>query len=99
MSPINKISSQMINVSRLSSAVGVSRVKTPVPSPAGFQVISAETPVPVVGFYKKQMETSQSPDPALESHQLDTASLTKLPTKRWETRDVKSIGVSVVDNL
>lgn len=91
MSPISKISSQIVNVSRLSSAVGVSRVKSP--ALASLQVIPAPAPVTI---YEKQTESSQD-DQVEVLHQ--SLPLTKLPKKRWETEHESKIRVSNVSIL
>lgn len=91
MSPISKISSQIVNVSRLSSAVGVSRVKAP--ALASLQVIPAPVPVTI---YEKQTESSQD-DQVEVLHQ--SLPLTKLPKKRWETEHESKIRVSNVSIL
>ena len=92
MSPISKISSQIVNVSRLSSAAGVSRVKAP--ALASLQVI----PAPVT-IYEKQTESSQE-DQAPTSEVLhQSLALTKLPQKRWETEHESKIRVSNVSIL
>ena len=103
MASIQKMTSQAIKVSRLSSAVGVSQVKTSSPSPLTFQVISV--PTPEVGYYKKPADTldnhPSSPGP---SSSLTSSSelISRLPSKRWEIKSQtvpSNIKVSIADKL
>lgn len=98
MSPISKVSSQIMNVTRLSSTVGVSRVKSPVLAPASFQVITIQTPEPI-GFYKKQTETSDDQQAATSEVIHQGISLTKLPSKRWEEKNEVQNSVSIINKL
>ena len=86
MSPVQKVSDKMMTVSRLSSCVGVSKVKTPSPSPASYQVVAV--PPPSVGFYKKPEEASSSSEEAAFVSSPPT--LAKLPSKRWEAESTAS---------
>ena len=92
MSPISRISSQIVNVSRLSSAVGVSRVKAP--ALASLQV----APVPGT-IYEKQMESSQDDQAPTSEGLHQSLTLTKLPKKRWETEHESKIRVGNVSIL
>ena len=94
MAPISKMSSQIMNMARLSSSVssvGVSRIKNSIPAPA-----SLKTPEPV--GVKKQTESSQDQETS-EGLSLDI-SLTKLPRRRWETEFTESKNrVSIINKL
>ena len=76
MASIQKISSNAVLMSRLSTAVGVSHVKPASPSSASYQVISAKTPS--VGYFKKPQELSETLEVA------PVTMLQRLPSKRWE---------------
>ena len=101
MASVQKMTSQAVKVSRLSSAVGVSHVKTSSPSPVTFQVISVQTPD--VGYYKKPSETLNN-HPSTSASSLTSSSelISRLPSKRWESKSQtqpSNITVSVADKL
>ena len=86
MASIQKISSHAILMSRLSTAVGVSKVKPSSPSSAAgantsYQVITS-TPASV-GFYKKPGEISETVE------QVSVSLLERLPSKRWEETNIR----------
>ena len=96
MSKISKMSSQIMKVSRLSTTVGVSHVKSP--APASFQVLQA--PDQIV-FSKKQSETSQADQESASEGLGLGLPLTMLPSKRWETKDETKhrVSISIVNKL
>merc|ERR1712126_125204 len=100
MASVQKMTSQAVKVSRLSSAVGVSHVKTSSPSPVTFQVISVQTPD--VGYYKKPSETLNHTSTSASSLTSSSELISRLPSKRWESKSQtqpSNITVSVADKL
>ena len=100
-SPVSQFSARLVRMSRLSPAIGVSKVKSCQPAAASYQVISVVQQPTILTRNPEQAEENIVEQKVETVTPIAPAPLPPLPSKRWEMQSavkIPSVNISITNS-